>query len=71
MSIYSLVLIVLRLLLYSLTVLQSVVLDRLAFYLDSDIVPWQLDKPWEHLVPSEWVQVDKVFIAYKCDHVYA
>lgn len=36
---------------------KSVELDRLALYLDSDIIPWNLDKPWEDLLPSEWVQV--------------
>ncbi|XP_062119153.1 intermembrane lipid transfer protein VPS13-like [Humulus lupulus] len=35
----------------------SVELDRLALYLDSDIIPWHIDKPWEDLLPSEWVQV--------------
>ncbi|KAL5551261.1 hypothetical protein UlMin_001437, partial [Ulmus minor] len=35
---------------------KSVELDRLAVYLDSDIVPWHVDKPWEDLLPSEWVQ---------------
>ncbi|KAJ4846821.1 hypothetical protein Tsubulata_004613 [Turnera subulata] len=32
-------------------------LDKLAFYLDSDISPWHISKPWEDLLPSEWVQV--------------
>lgn len=36
---------------------KSVELDCLALYLDSDIVPWHLNKPWEDLLPSEWVQV--------------
>ncbi|OMP08180.1 hypothetical protein COLO4_06705 [Corchorus olitorius] len=36
---------------------KSVQLDRLALYLDSDIVPWHIDKQWEDLVPSEWDQV--------------
>ncbi|BFG31191.1 hypothetical protein CerSpe_174650 [Prunus speciosa] len=36
---------------------KSVQLDRLALYLDSDISPWQVNKPWEDLLPSEWVQV--------------
>ncbi|GMN73596.1 hypothetical protein TIFTF001_054327, partial [Ficus carica] len=36
---------------------KSVELDRLALYLDSDIVPWHIDKSWEDLLPSEWVQV--------------
>ncbi|POO03120.1 Vacuolar protein sorting-associated protein [Trema orientale] len=36
---------------------KSVELDRLALYLDSNIVPWHIDKPWEDLFPSEWVQV--------------
>ncbi|XP_008465914.2 uncharacterized protein LOC103503494 isoform X1 [Cucumis melo] len=33
-------------------------LNQLAVYLDCDISPWYLDKPWEALHPSEW---DKVF----------
>lgn len=37
--------------------LQSVELDRLAFYLDSDMSPWHIDKPWEDLIPFEWDQV--------------
>ncbi|KAK6251014.1 hypothetical protein SCA6_005019 [Theobroma cacao] len=36
---------------------KCVELDRLALYLDSDILPWHIDKPWEDLLPSEWVQV--------------
>ncbi|XP_031385571.1 uncharacterized protein LOC116199374 isoform X2 [Punica granatum] len=36
---------------------KSVELERLAVYLDSNISPWHLDKPWEELLPSEWVQV--------------
>ncbi|EEF45057.1 vacuolar protein sorting-associated protein, putative [Ricinus communis] len=36
---------------------KSVELDQLALYLDSDISPWYVDKPWEDLLPSEWVQV--------------
>ncbi|TQD75366.1 hypothetical protein C1H46_039097 [Malus baccata] len=36
---------------------KSVQLDRLALYLDSDIAPWHVNKPWEDLLPSEWVQV--------------
>ncbi|KAE8055526.1 hypothetical protein FH972_012359 [Carpinus fangiana] len=36
---------------------KSVELDRLALYLDSDIVPWHVDKPWEDLLPSEWLQI--------------
>ncbi|KNA21084.1 hypothetical protein SOVF_046540 [Spinacia oleracea] len=38
---------------------KSVKLERLAFYFDSDISPWHLDKPWEDLLPSEWPQVFK------------
>lgn len=37
--------------------LQSVELDRLAVYLDSDIIPWHVNKAWEDLLPSEWFQV--------------
>ncbi|PPD75818.1 hypothetical protein GOBAR_DD27246 [Gossypium barbadense] len=36
---------------------KSVELDRLALYLDSDILPWHIDKLWEDLLPSEWIQV--------------
>ncbi|XP_068635813.1 uncharacterized protein [Aristolochia californica] len=36
---------------------KSVELERLAFYLDSDISPWNVDKPWDELLPSEWSQV--------------
>jgi vacuolar protein sorting-associated protein 13A/C len=36
---------------------KSVELDRLAFYLDSDMSPWHIDKPWEVLTPFEWDQV--------------
>ncbi|KAK6935059.1 Pleckstrin homology domain [Dillenia turbinata] len=38
---------------------KSVELGRLALYLDSDILPWCLDKPWEDLLPAEWVQIFK------------
>ncbi|KAA8522113.1 hypothetical protein F0562_012573 [Nyssa sinensis] len=38
---------------------KSVELERLAVYLDSDIRPWHVDKPWEDLPPSEWEQVFK------------
>ncbi|XP_050223282.1 uncharacterized protein LOC126673249 [Mercurialis annua] len=38
---------------------KSAELDQLAVYLDSDISPWHVDKPWEDLLPSEWVQVFK------------
>ncbi|MCH90779.1 vacuolar sorting protein, partial [Trifolium medium] len=37
-------------------------LDRLAVYLDSDIIPWHVDKAWEDLLPSEWFQVCTVDI---------
>ncbi|XP_062075398.1 uncharacterized protein LOC133779453 [Humulus lupulus] len=40
---------------------KSVELDRLALYLDSDITPWHIDKPWEDLLPPEWVQVEPIF----------
>lgn len=36
---------------------KSVELEQIALYLDSGISPWQLDKPWENLLPAEWVQV--------------
>lgn len=37
--------------------LQSVELECLALYLDSDICPWNVGKPWENLLPSEWSEV--------------
>ncbi|KAL8266737.1 hypothetical protein R6Q59_004081 [Mikania micrantha] len=36
---------------------KSVELERLAVYLDSDINPWHITKPWKDLQPSEWDQV--------------
>nr|GEU60562.1 hypothetical protein [Tanacetum cinerariifolium] len=36
---------------------QSVELEKLAVYLDSDITPWHITKPWDDLQPSEWDQV--------------
>ncbi|KAF3336063.1 vacuolar protein sorting-associated protein 13B [Carex littledalei] len=36
---------------------KSVVLESLAFYFDSDSNPWEVDKPWEVLLPSEWSQI--------------
>ncbi|KAJ4777649.1 Pleckstrin (PH) domain-containing protein isoform 2 [Rhynchospora pubera] len=36
---------------------KSVVLESLAFYFDSDSNPWEVDKPWEDLRPSEWSQI--------------
>ncbi|RDY00759.1 hypothetical protein CR513_16023, partial [Mucuna pruriens] len=38
----------------------SVELDRLAVYLDSDIIPWHVNKAWEDLLPSEWFQKIKL-----------
>lgn len=38
---------------------KSVELERLAVYLDPDISPWKIDKPWEDLLPSEWSQIFK------------
>ncbi|XP_071692229.1 uncharacterized protein [Rutidosis leptorrhynchoides] len=37
---------------------KSVELEKLAVYLDSDISPWHITKPWEDLQPYEW---DKIF----------
>jgi hypothetical protein len=37
--------------------LQSVELESLAMYFNSDSSPWTVDKPWEDLLPSEWSQV--------------
>ncbi|KAF5191674.1 Vacuolar protein sorting-associated protein like, partial [Thalictrum thalictroides] len=39
---------------------KSVELKRLAFYLDSDISPWNIHKSWEDLLPSEWSEVFEV-----------
>ncbi|XP_031125724.1 uncharacterized protein LOC116028070 isoform X1 [Ipomoea triloba] len=36
---------------------KSVELEKLAVYFDSDIIPWHIDKPWEDLLPVEWVKV--------------
>ncbi|XP_024994007.1 uncharacterized protein LOC112527539 isoform X2 [Cynara cardunculus var. scolymus] len=36
---------------------KSVELERLAVYLDSDISPWRIAKPWEDLQPFEWDQI--------------
>ncbi|XP_058190168.1 uncharacterized protein LOC131307586 isoform X5 [Rhododendron vialii] len=36
---------------------KSIELKSLAVYLDSDISPWTIDKPWEGLLPMEWSQV--------------
>ncbi|XP_051144600.1 uncharacterized protein LOC127260739 isoform X2 [Andrographis paniculata] len=38
---------------------KSVELDRMAIYLDSDIRPWHVEKPWKDLSPSEWEQIFK------------
>ncbi|KAL3817950.1 hypothetical protein ACJIZ3_003855 [Penstemon smallii] len=38
---------------------KSVELDRMAIYLDSDISPWYVKKPWEDLLPFEWGQIFK------------
>ncbi|KAI7739602.1 hypothetical protein M8C21_022627 [Ambrosia artemisiifolia] len=46
-----------HLLYYLFIYFQSVELERLAVYLDSDITPWHISKPWEDLQPSEWDQV--------------
>lgn len=36
---------------------QSLQLERLAMYHDSDSVPWKTNKGWEELAPEEWVEV--------------
>ncbi|KAL5072395.1 hypothetical protein RYX36_011379 [Vicia faba] len=36
---------------------KCVELDRLAIHLDSEIIPWHVDKAWEDLLPSEWFQI--------------
>jgi vacuolar protein sorting-associated protein 13A/C len=37
--------------------LQSVHLERLALYHDSDRLPWEIDKRWEAISPHEWIEV--------------
>lgn len=37
--------------------LQSLQLERLAVYHDSDSLPWKIEKGWEDLSPEEWVEV--------------
>jgi hypothetical protein len=37
--------------------LQSVHLERLALYHDSDRLPWEIDKRWEDISPHEWIEV--------------
>jgi hypothetical protein len=37
--------------------LQSVHLERLALYHDSDRLPWEIDKRWEDISPREWIEV--------------
>lgn len=36
---------------------KSVELERLAIYFDSNICSWNIDKPWEELLPPEWSQI--------------
>ncbi|KMZ62918.1 hypothetical protein ZOSMA_43G00990 [Zostera marina] len=36
---------------------KSVELERLSLYFDSDICPWNTEKPWHNLIPSEWIQI--------------
>ncbi|XP_038986983.1 uncharacterized protein LOC103722332 isoform X2 [Phoenix dactylifera] len=36
---------------------KSLQLQRLAVYHDSDCTPWQLDKKWEDLNPTEWTEI--------------
>ncbi|URE38071.1 vacuolar protein [Musa troglodytarum] len=36
---------------------KSVELESLAFYFDSDVIPWTIDEPWEDLLPSEWSKI--------------
>lgn len=37
--------------------LQSVQLERLALYHDSNRLPWEIDKRWEDISPREWIEV--------------
>ena len=41
----------------SFLLLQFVQLERLAIYHDSDKPPWKVDKSWQDLTPSEWIEV--------------
>ncbi|CAL5415223.1 unnamed protein product [Camellia sinensis] len=40
----------------------SLQLERLAMYHDSNCLPWKLDKKWEDLSPKEWVEIFEVGI---------
>ncbi|KAK8950501.1 hypothetical protein KSP40_PGU008211 [Platanthera guangdongensis] len=56
---------------------KSVQLDRLAFYFDSDVSPWHIEKSWADLIPSEWNQIfelgvinDQSFNYFPKEHGY-
>lgn len=56
---------------------KSVQLDSLAFYFDSDVSPWHIEKSWEDLIPSEWNQIfelgvinDQSFNSFPKQHGY-
>ncbi|KAL0446422.1 UNVERIFIED_CONTAM: hypothetical protein Slati_1770100 [Sesamum latifolium] len=49
---------------------KSVELERIAIYLDSDISPWHIEKPWEDLLPHEWGQDGKPAADYLEKHSY-
>ena len=36
---------------------QSLQLERLAMYHDSDNLTWKMDMKWEDLSPKEWIEV--------------
>ncbi|KAL8152479.1 LOW QUALITY PROTEIN: hypothetical protein V2J09_010239 [Rumex salicifolius] len=36
---------------------KSLQLERLAIYHDSNSLPWKIDKKWEALGPSEWIEI--------------
>ncbi|OIW07249.1 hypothetical protein TanjilG_08364 [Lupinus angustifolius] len=36
---------------------KSVHLERLAFYHDSDRLPWEIHKRWEDINPNEWIEI--------------
>lgn len=44
--------------------LQSLQLERLAMYHDSDSIPWKIDKGWEDLSPKEWVEVCSYIVVF-------
>lgn len=54
-----------------LILLQSLHLERLALYHDSNSFPWKIDKRWEDLSPKEWIEVCFCQIIILCYFVVA